>query len=184
MEKKICKKCGIEKYHNEFGKDKSKKDGCSTYCIKCKRLVDKEWRNKNPEKQRLYEKNWLKNNIIHRNEYIRKYEKDRKNTDPIFKLTTNARTRINIFLKSKNIKKVSSTFEMIGCNPEELKKHLERQFSEGMNWDNYGYYGWHVDHKIPLDSGKTEDDIYKLCHYSNLQPMWWDENLKKGYKIL
>ena len=48
-----------------------------------------------------------------------------------------------------------------------------------MNWDNYGFYGWHVDHKVPLSNGKTEEETYKLCHYSNLQPMWWNENLSK-----
>ena len=79
--------------------------------------------------------------------------------------------------------KNNKTFEMIGCTPEELKTYLENLFSEGMTWENYGYYGWHVDHKIPLDSGKTEDEIIKLCHYTNLQPMWWNENLKKSFKI-
>lgn len=106
METKFCKKCGVEKNKNDFDKDKSKKDGCSSYCKSCKRIKDKEWRKLNPEKQRVYEKNWTRNNIKHRNEYIRIYEKNRKQTDPIFKLTVNARTRIYVFLKSKDFEKI------------------------------------------------------------------------------
>jgi hypothetical protein len=56
-----------------------------------------------------------------------------------------------------------------------------------MCWENHGQFGWHIDHKIPLNSAKTEDEIYKLCHYTNLQPLWWKDNLekrKKYYNIL
>jgi hypothetical protein len=53
-----------------------------------------------------------------------------------------------------------------------------------MSWENYGFYGWHIDHKIPLDAGKTEEEIYKLCHFTNLQPLWGDINIKKGKKII
>jgi hypothetical protein len=53
-----------------------------------------------------------------------------------------------------------------------------------MNWENYGQFGWHVDHIIPLSSAKTEEEIYKLSHYTNLQPLWAQDNLKKGNKIL
>jgi hypothetical protein len=52
-----------------------------------------------------------------------------------------------------------------------------------MSWGNYGYYGWHVDHKIPLDSGKTEEEILKLCHYLNLQPLWRNDNQSKSNVI-
>jgi hypothetical protein len=52
-----------------------------------------------------------------------------------------------------------------------------------MSWDNYGYYGWHVDHKIPLDCGKNKEEIYELCHYTNLQPLWWYDNLSKNKNI-
>jgi hypothetical protein len=51
-----------------------------------------------------------------------------------------------------------------------------------MSWDNYGYYGWHIDHIIPLSSAKTKEEIYKLCHFKNLQPLWWTDNLSKGKK--
>jgi len=53
-----------------------------------------------------------------------------------------------------------------------------------MSWENYGRNGWHVDHIIPLSSAKTEEEIYKLCHYTNLQPLWEVDNIKKGNKII
>ena len=53
-----------------------------------------------------------------------------------------------------------------------------------MAWENYGYYGWHIDHIIPLSSAKTEEELYKLSHFTNLQPMGASDNRKKGAKIL
>jgi len=58
---------------------------------------------------------------------------------------------------------------------------LEKKFVGGMSWENYGK--WHIDHIIPLSSANNEDEIYKLCYYTNLQPLWSEENLKKGKKI-
>ena len=81
-------------------------------------------------------------------------------------------------------KKNNSSLKLIGITPIELKEHLEKQFTQDMSWDNYGFYGWHIDHIIPLSSAKTEEDIYKLCHYSNLQPLWAEDNFKKSNKIL
>ena len=50
-----------------------------------------------------------------------------------------------------------------------------------MNWSNYGL--WHIDHIIPLSSAKKQEDLYKLCHYTNTQPLWAEDNLKKGSKL-
>lgn len=75
----------------------------------------------------------------------------------------------------------SKTFDVIGCDPKFLREYLERQFKVGMSWDNYG--SWHIDHIIPLSSAKNKEEIYKLCHYSNLQPLWAQENLSKGNKM-
>ena len=78
--------------------------------------------------------------------------------------------------------KNKKTEEILGCDFVFIKNYLESKFIDGMSWDNYGK--WHVDHIIPLSSAKTEEDVYKLCHYTNLQPLWCEENLKKGTKIL
>jgi hypothetical protein len=94
------------------------------------------------------------------------------------------RARTRGFFGKNTITKTNKTFDIVGCSPEFLKEHLEQQFTEGMSWDNHGLYGWHIDHKIPLSSANTEEEIYNLCHYSNLQPLWAEDNLKKSNKIL
>jgi hypothetical protein len=99
-------------------------------------------------------------------------------------MSENIRRRINHFLKTSNTPKKGSTFNIVGCTPQFLKEHLEKQFKDGMSWDNYGLYGWHIDHILPLSSAKNEDEIYKLCHYTNLQPLWAKENLSKSNKII
>ena len=85
------------------------------------------------------------------------------------------------FLKSKNLQKNNKTFEVVGCTPEELKNHIESKFLVGMSWENQG--DWHIDHIIPLSSAINEDEIIKLCHYTNLQPLWALDNMKKGSKL-
>ena len=64
---------------------------------------------------------------------------------------------------------------------EELKIHLEKQFKPGMSWDNRKE--WHIDHIVPLASAKDEETMNKLCHYTNLQPLWAEENLSKGARL-
>ena len=73
--------------------------------------------------------------------------------------------------------------KIIGCDWEELKHHIESQFQDGMSWDNWSKDGWHIDHIIPLASATNEDEMYKLNHYTNLQPLWSVDNLHKGNRI-
>lgn len=73
---------------------------------------------------------------------------------------------------------------IVGIELNDLKNHIEKQFTEGMNWDNYGVYGWHIDHIIPLCTAKDENELLKLFHYTNLQPLWAEDNLKKNGRIL
>ena len=117
---------------------------------------------------------------------LNKYEKERRKSDPVFKLTGNMRNRLNNFLKSTNIKKTNKTFQEVGCTPEFLKKHLEKQFKPGMTWKNHTRDGWHIDHRISLDSAKSREDLERLgvAHYTNLQPLWSKENIRKSNKIL
>lgn len=68
--------------------------------------------------------------------------------------------------------------DLVGCSLDDLRKHLEAQFTIGMTWDNYG--DWHVDHVVPLCSADTEEKLYELCHYTNLQPLWAADNISKG----
>ena len=139
----------------------------------------KKWKSNNIEKYDSYMKTWRSKN----RELINTYRNIRKLSNPLFKITENCRGRIKEILSVSSINKKTKTFDIIGCSPEFLKNHLENQFTEGMSWNNYGYYGWHIDHIIPLSSAKTEEEIYKLCHYTNLQPLWGKDNLVKGSKL-
>jgi hypothetical protein len=139
----------------------------------------KKWKLNNKEKYNSYMKTWRSEN----REFINTYVKTRKLSNPLFKITENCRGRLREILLVSSINKKTKTFDIIGCSPEFLKNHLENQFTDGMSWDNYGYYGWHIDHIIPLSSANTEDEIYKLCHYTNLQPLWAKDNLVKGTKL-
>ena len=96
-------------------------------------------------------------------------------------MTCRLRRRMLHIFERKGWKKDIRTLEHIGCSPKELKEHLEKQFKGGMNWDNRGE--WHIDHIIPLSSAKTKEELIKLNHYSNLQPLWAKENLCKGSKL-
>ena len=105
---------------------------------------------------------------------------ERLATDPLFKMAHNLRGRLRPALKVKKWHKDCQFKDYIGCTLEELKAHLEKQFTVGMDWDSYGEKGWHIDHIIPLASATTVEEMIKLCHYTNLQPLWWDANLRKG----
>ena len=78
--------------------------------------------------------------------------------------------------------KAGSATDNLGCSIEELKTYLESKFKPGMTWNNYGKYGWHIDHIRPLSSFnlKNLEDFNTACHYTNLQPLWCHENYKKG----
>ncbi len=123
-------------------------------------------------------------NIINSNtgnkQQTAQYWNNRYNIDKSYKIKDNLRSRVRTALKG--IAKSAATMELIGCTIEALIKHLEAQFANGMTWDNYGFYGWHVDHIIPCASfDLTDPDQQKACfHYSNLQPLWAEDNLRKN----
>ena len=113
--------------------------------------------------------------------YNREWKKRRKASHPEYKLSHIIRGRINSCLKYKKSKGLS-TASILGCSMVELKLHLEKQFLPGMTWDNHGQIGWHVDHIIPLSTATTEADVIRLNHYSNLQPLWYYDNVRKNPK--
>ncbi len=185
METKICKNCGIEKELCEFNKDKYSKDGLRYRCKKCtsEQYLNFYYKNRINEIQRQV--NYQKNNIDNVNKKRRIRHKERYENDLLYKIKFNFRNRVKLFLKSKNFNiKTNNTFNIVGCSPEDLKKHIESKFTEGMTWENFKHDGWHIDHIIPLSSSKTEEDVLRLCHYTNLQPLWCEENYKKSNRIL
>lgn len=108
------------------------------------------------------------------------YIKQRLISDENYRIVHNLRGRIRAAIKGDV--KTGSSIDLLGCPIDTLKRHLESQFTEGMTWDNYGFYGWHIDHIKPCASfDLTLDEEQKKCfHYSNLQPLWAKDNLQKG----
>ena len=143
---------------------------------------NKEYVKKNHEKTSKNQKEYRAKNKEKLKEYLNMYKIKRRQTDIIFKLRENVSHRTRQIFKYLKTEKKDETFEIVGCSPQELKEHLEKQFIDGMNWENRSE--WHIDHIIPLSSAKTEEELYNLCHYTNLQPLWAKENQKKGNKIL
>ena len=84
----------------------------------------------------------------------------------------------------KHNRKHGTTIKLLGCNINELRFYLEGKFIDGMSWDNYGE--WHIDHIRPCASfDLTDPEQQKKCfHYTNLQPLWAEDNLSKGDKII
>jgi len=145
-----------------------------------------EWKQNKKEHLKEYQKKWREENKDKLRKTKREYERTRKANDPIYKLISNFRTAIYQVLKENNVDKNGHYFEVLKYTPEELINHLEKQFTDGMTWDNYGQ--WHVDHVIPIsvhDIHEIGDDEFMRCwSLSNLQPMWGDENIRKSNKIL
>lgn len=114
-------------------------------------------------------------------EQINKYQNDKRNTSLAFKLIANLRNRHGSVLKG-----ICSTTKGLGCDSNFLREYIENQWIEGMTWNNYGNKKgqWSIDHIVPLSIYHTQPELLpKLIHYSNMQPMWHVENVKKGNKV-
>jgi molecular chaperone DnaK (HSP70) len=143
-----------------------------------------KWSKENRERLNEYHKQWREKNIDKHRDYKRKYEKHRKDTDPIYKLINNFRTAIYQVLKENNVQKNGHYFDILKYTPEELINHLEKQFKDGMTWDNYG--DWHVDHITPISVHNIveigDEEFMKCWSLENLQPLWGEENIRKSNK--
>jgi hypothetical protein len=103
-------------------------------------------------------------------------------TDPMAALIGRVRARLNMAFRLNGYTKKSKSYEIIGCSYEYLYNHIEAQFVDGMTWDNRNL--WHIDHIIPISHAKSEQDIIKLSHYTNLQPLWAADNIRKSNRII
>ena len=158
------------------------------------KISNKNYRENNKTKVLLSNKTYRDSNKDKTKEYYQKIVKlknrERYNVDPLYRLITNIRSLINYSFKSKNIIKNQRTLKIIGCSFEEFKSYIEVKFEYWMTWENSGSYTgnynetWQLDHIVPISSAKTEDDIYKLNHYSNLRPLCSKKNLEKSNKII
>ncbi len=156
----------LKKYRNDSDFVENEKEKRKEYYLK---NIDKErerrkiYYHNNKEKERINNNNWKKNNL--------------KNNS-LERLKKNLRSRIREFLTGDN--KSLRTFDIIGLDKENFKLYIESKFTDGMSWDNYGE--WHLDHIKPLCLSENENDLIKLNHYINLQPLWAEDNLKKNRK--
>lgn len=146
----------------------------------------KKWSENNREYLIEYHKKWRTENVDKWRKTKRDYEKNRKDSDPLYKLIANFRTAIWTVLKESNVDKYGHYFDVLQYSPEELINHLEKQFKDDMTWDNYGI--WHVDHKLPITSFDIQEmgdeEFMKCWSLDNLQPMWGEENIRKSNKVL
>jgi hypothetical protein len=110
--------------------------------------------------------------------YKREWSRKRQRSDPLFRLARALRKRVWIAFNRRSWTKRNSVSELIGADWSTVSAWIEERFKPGMCWKNYG--SWHLDHVKPLASAKSEADLLKLFHYTNLQPLWAVENLSKG----
>jgi hypothetical protein len=206
------KGCGQWKDESEFGKRKDSKRGYKSHCNKCRMITEyevkkeevllerKEYRKQNIDAINIYQNEYRMTHKQEASDYQREYKKNNRekinadrremrNNDPNFKIADNLRRRMNLAIKDG--RKGGSVIRDLCCSIDELKQHLEKQFhiapktGEMMTWANYGYYGWHIDHIIPLSSFDLTDreQFLKACHYTNYQPLWAKDNISKGNKL-
>lgn len=146
----------------------------------------KSWRKKNPEKVKAYNKLWEKANPEMVKTYNNIYIKRRRKRDPAFRLNSNIKGAIYAALNGNKNGRHWET--LVDFTLKDLKKHLEKLFTEGMTWSNYGKDGWWIDHKIPIsvfNFTKPEHEDFKKCWaLSNLQPLWAKENISKSNKLI
>lgn len=161
----------------EFSNGKYKKLQCKI----CNRAWHKRYRDENKAIVKFRKDRWKDENREHHNAYHRNYTTERKKVDIGFRLLKQMRTRMSTALKRNQ--KSARTMELTGCTMEFLRAYLESKFEDGMSWDNYGV--WHVDHIIACANFDLSDpEQQRICfHYTNLQPMWGEQNLKKGARL-
>ena len=169
-----------------------------TYWSRNKEAVSKQQKEYNQSKngKKIRRNYFLKNRkqiYFNMNEYAKKnrhiinpilkrYRKKRLSKDINFRISCNLRTRLYIALRNKT--KSDSLTGLLGCSIDDFKEYIGSKFKEDMSWDNYG--AWHIDHVKPCASfDLSKEEEQKECfHYTNLQPLWAEDNLKKSSSII
>lgn len=112
------------------------------------------------------------------------YERNKRHDDPVYRFRSSVVCLIRGYCRKRNYAGNKGTWEMVGCDFESFLTRIQSQFEDGMTLENYGHGEgkWNIDHIIPISTAKTDEDIERLNHYSNLRPMWSLENYKKSKK--
>jgi hypothetical protein len=161
------------------------------------KIIEKEWRNKNKEKIKIDHKEWYNKNKVeynknrrltnkgvywntyeHRKEYLKKWQTQKRQKDLLYRLNSNISRRIRKDLKRFNLTKKESTQKILPYSMQELKEHIEKQFTSEMNWNNMGEF-WEIDHSTPIAWCQNEKDMLNLWALSNLRPLLKQENREK-----
>ena len=184
-----CKDCTHNRSSLYYQKNKKKIiEKVKIYALNNRQFVlgnHRAYYKKNKEEISIKKKKYRLEHKKERNEY----EKNKKETDALYRLKCSLRNRLGQAIKY-NFKSGSAVRDL-GCSIEDLKIYLEKQFyshpktGEPMTWENWALDGWHIDHICPLSKVDLTDreQLLKVCHYTNLQPLWFEENLLKGNKI-
>lgn len=170
--------------------DEQKKALQNTIDKENKKLSDKKYAFKNKDKLNLKKKAWAKANPEKNRLAKTNYVKKKMSEDPLYKFKHNISCSIRQAFKRNGYSKNNKSLLIIGCTFEEFKKHIESLWESWMNWDNYGKpkkdnlepnKTWDLDHIIPLSTAKTEDDVIRLNHYTNLQPLcsYFNQKIKR-----
>jgi len=147
--------------------------------------IDLKLKNKEEERQKkiqYYNSEEYKELKKQRRRKIDKVKwKKRWDTDERFAMKVRLRNLIRNSFRKRGYSKTSKTQEILGVDYGGLIEYIQSKFQDGMSWDNRGL--WHIDHIIPLSSAKTKDELINLCHYTNLQPLWAEDNIKKSDEL-
>ena len=140
----------------------------------------------NAEKRRANTARWAKNNPDKFRETMRSSARRRYAKSKKFRIAINLRFRLREEIRKSKTKKAGNTFDLLGCSIGEFKEYIESRFLPGMSWENHSYRGWHLDHIRPVASFDLTDPAQqRICfHYTNFQPLWGVENMRKGAKII
>lgn len=173
----ICSKCKIEKYISEFPKASDRTSGHRSSCKECEHIRSSEYHKNNKEKINKRKSKNFKDKKEYYLESQRKRLAFKKKNSDLFKAKVSIRKLINISFRRSSFAKTGKTVDILGMDIQEFMKYISSKFDPWMNWNNYGKYngefnyGWDLDHIIPISSAKTEEDIIKLNHYTNFQPL-------------
>lgn len=175
---KKCNTCNEIKTIKNFSFYKSY--GFYHECKNCKNTRGKKYYHSNKNMISLYYKNYYSRNKKTINEKRKNILNKKLKTDNLFLIKHRTRQAISDgFFRLKKYKKLK-TNKILGADWNTIKKHIENQFTDNMSWDNFDQI--HIDHKIPLAAASTEFEVIALNHYTNLQPLWAEDNLKKSDK--
>lgn len=177
MESKECTGCKENKPLLEFYLQKAGRYGRHAKCKACLAKYQKDTLNG-------YVQNMSEEQICKKRAYIVEYYRRRAAVDPIFYFKRGIRSSMSTYFKQAakgQFLKAEHTVDLLQCSLEFFLQYIQEKFTEGMTLENYGE--WHLDHIIPLATAITREDVVRLNHYTNFQPLWAKDNLSKGAKL-